>query len=711
MTSSRRNLTAGAVAMLLCVFVITDTGGTRAQEPDGNFGVGIPSVFLPKYLRYRAQQLNSGTPDVLRIRLGYVKGLSRSFTAMVGEAAVNLQSGAFNVSLNGLTPLQTYTVWLLDQTDIDTVPPVPDTVVGLVTFLATGPTRLLTGLLPVSLPLGFTIDRVAVVPGTLPGTGPLASGSVNVFQKIFFRRLSLVNESTGVILFQETTPAPALAGLVPDLAAQTDALASSVGAFDGPPTLGFASPSAQLMSSSPLETSAQAESSGGSVKLDKLISKGAELFFEETFKGNGRTCGSCHPASNNFTIDKDFIATLPANDPLFVAEFNPALAGLERPLLMKQFGLILENLDGLDNPTQKFVMRGVPHTLGLQVSLERDTSIPTGPPAEMTGWSGDGAPGTGSLRDFAIGAVTQHFTKRLARVVGQDFKLPKENQLDAMETFQLSLGRSKDFILDNINFTDGSADAGKTLFISGGTTQGFGGTCNFCHTNAGALAAAPAGQNRNFDTSVEEVPHPARDVQDFPIDGGFGQTPVNPDGGLGNRTFNTASVVEAADTAPFFHNNVVTKLEDEGIVSALEGVVRFYTGPQFSDQARIESGAAFKFTELQITQLVAFMRGVNTLQNIDVAGRELQEILDHRNNPRNEQDKRLQTAFDEIQDAIDVITEPFEGIFPAAVQPLTTAQQSISQAQLNTNPAQRRALVQQAIDKLVEARNAVATAP
>ena len=31
------------------------------------------------------------------------------------------------------------------------------------------------------------------------------------------------------------------------------------------------------------------------VKLDKLISQGAELFFEETFRGNGRTCGTCHP--------------------------------------------------------------------------------------------------------------------------------------------------------------------------------------------------------------------------------------------------------------------------------------------------------------------------------------------------------------------------------------------------------------------------------
>ena len=100
-----------------------------------------------------------------------------------------------------------------------------------------------------------------------------------------------------------------------------------------------------------------------------------------------------------------------------MAEFNPALAQLERPALMRSLGLILENVDGLENPTVKFVMRGVPHTLGMQVSLTQDTTqVPT--PSEMTGWSGDGAPGTGSLREFAIGAVTQHFTKRLNRVAG-----------------------------------------------------------------------------------------------------------------------------------------------------------------------------------------------------------------------------------------------------------------------------------------------------
>ena len=58
---------------------------------------------------------------------------------------------------------------------------------------------------------------------------------------------------------------------------------------------------------------------------DELIARGRELFFNETFGGNGRTCGTCHPADNHFTIDPAYIARLPPGDPLFVAEFVPAL--------------------------------------------------------------------------------------------------------------------------------------------------------------------------------------------------------------------------------------------------------------------------------------------------------------------------------------------------------------------------------------------------
>jgi hypothetical protein len=101
----------------------------------------------------------------------------------------------------------------------------------------------------------------------------------------------------------------------------------------------------------------------------ELIERGRELFNNETFDGNGRTCATCHPATNNFTIDPAFIATLPKSDPLFVAESNPGLAKLEDSKALREQALVTENLDGFDRPG---VLRGVPHTLALPVSITAD---------------------------------------------------------------------------------------------------------------------------------------------------------------------------------------------------------------------------------------------------------------------------------------------------------------------------------------------------
>jgi hypothetical protein len=144
---------------------------------------------------------------------------------------------------------------------------------------------------------------------------------------------------------------------------------------------------------------------------------------------NGRTCGTCHPAANNFTINPVFIATLPADDPLFVADTTPDLGrNFENNALIREVGLILENQDGFDDLGNNFNMRGVPHTLGLTQSVDSAQ----GP---QLGWSGDGSPGDESLRAFATGAVIQHFTKTLNRIPGIDFRLPTDEELDALESF------------------------------------------------------------------------------------------------------------------------------------------------------------------------------------------------------------------------------------------------------------------------------------
>src|SRR5262249_52325798 len=213
---------------------------------------------------------------------------------------------------------------------------------------------------------------------------------------------------------------------------------------------------------------------------------------QETFQGNGRTCGTCHPAENNFTIDPEFIAKLPPRNPLFVAEFVPELAAnFEKPELMRKVGLILENLDGFDDLGKRFVMRGVPHTLALGTSLRPapdQADQTTIPPQERVGWSGDGAPGAGTLREFAIGAVRQHFTRTLKRNPGVDFRFPTDEELDALEAFLLSLGRVEDLDLGALKLKGELPSRGKAIFLASDTENGkvAAGQCNPCPATGGA---------------------------------------------------------------------------------------------------------------------------------------------------------------------------------------------------------------------------------
>jgi hypothetical protein len=386
-------------------------------------------------------------------------------------------------------------------------------------------------------------------------------------------------------------------------------------------------------------------------RQSQVIARGRDLFFNETFAGNGRTCGTCHPAENNLTIDPAFIATLPKDNPLFVAEFNPALKeNFENPALMREFGLIQENLDGFDDLKSRFVMRGVPHTLGLRTSV-------TSPGGPRTGWSGDGAPGDGSLRSFATGAVIQHFTKSLNRVPGVDFRLPTDEELDALEAFQLSLGRQQELTLP-LRLRGTVAKRGQEIFLDNKL-----GKCNFCHVNAGATANFGGGSlgNANFNTGVEDLPdQPARlTTQKVPRDDGF-RTP-------GDGTFNVPPLVEAAESGPFFHNNAI---------ETIEGAVAFYDGDAFNNspaglalKKADPRGVGIELDGTQIVAVAAFLRVINALENI----RQSIELLQASRTASSSGERRslLERAGHETDDSTRVLEGG--GLHPDAVAHLQDA--------------------------------------
>lgn len=411
-----------------------------------------------------------------------------------------------------------------------------------------------------------------------------------------------------------------------------------------------------------------------------LIARGREIFLTETFAGNGRTCATCHRPEDNFGLSPAFIAALPPDDPLFVAETDPDLAeGFENSRLMRAFALILENQDGFDDLAANFNLRGVPHTLALATSVDSAQ----GP---RTGWSGDGAPGDGSLRAFATGAVIQHFTLTTNRIPGVDFRLPSDEELDALEAFQLSLGRREDPALP-LALKGVVPARGQEIFRDNTL-----GKCNACHFNAGANGDpdvfGPGVGNLNFDTGVEALPDQPADLTG---------EPVPPDDGLGtpgDGTFNTPPLVEAADTGPFFHNNAV---------ETIEGAVAFYNGEAFNNSpaGRLLAGATGGGINLDGTQVVAvaaFLRVLNALENMRAATALLEQSRDEKRGAARE---TLKLAVAETEDAAQVLAGG--GLHPAAAAHLEEARDLTRKAARSV--FQRGRLTRRAIEQQEKARH------
>ncbi|GAB4261818.1 MAG: hypothetical protein Kow0065_12420 [Methylomicrobium sp.] len=421
--------------------------------------------------------------------------------------------------------------------------------------------------------------------------------------------------------------------------------------------------------------------------LAEQIAKGRDLFLHETFGGNGRTCSTCHREDNNHTIDPKYIAQLPNDDPLFVAENNPDLKGLENPKLLRQLGLFLTNINGFDKPP---VFRSSPHLLALSTSIVPEPEKEGLTVSHALGWSADGSVGDGSLRMFTVGAIVQHFPKTLARREGVDFRLPTSEELDALEAYMLSLGRAADPDLDSMYFSSPIVQRGRELFHSKemGTGQ-----CKGCHFNAGANSSTTLA-NGNRDTGVENMPDdPARLVwSPAAVDGGFGPDGRNDCGFgaqsecYGNGEFNMTTVIEAADTAPYFHNNSVNTLEE---------AIAFYNSKAFHNSPGAEPAdpndpnsictRCIHLESTQITAIALFLRTLNVMENIRssndldrkaltlLAAGQYQDGMD-----------MLKLAMAETEDAIEVMEAGKLIPYYQSLRLLKQAYQNESQA-LNSN--------------------------
>jgi hypothetical protein len=387
---------------------------------------------------------------------------------------------------------------------------------------------------------------------------------------------------------------------------------------------------------------------------------------------------------------------------------------------MRQFGLILLNIDGFDNLNNKFVMRGTPHTLAQALSIEPAPANPFIPGStapfdgtngtHRTGWSGDGAPGQASLREFAIGSIAQHFTRTLDRIPGKDFRLPDDAELDALEAFLLSLGRRAELDLDALQTKLRDADVSAGLAFFKDETRG---KCTFCHDNAGANQGmlAPLGQgNANFNTGVEARAANLGLLGALrPVDGGFGKA-GSLAAGFGNGTFNTPPLVEAADKKVFFHNNLCTRIEC---------AVAFYGSTEFNNSPAANNSPAGVITPITLGQvdtfqLAAFLRVINALENIRAASEKLEnaQLLNETNGGHlNHRNKIFTLANADIKDAYRVLNEGRDlqfkpnGLHPTARTFLEYAQENCELLESTRTKAERSYRLTEALNALESAKN------
>jgi hypothetical protein len=667
-------LILGTVLVLGLPPVMLLTGGPTVEPP----AVAAPAAdplqaliaqetsFEDFYRDWQKAYLKAGGDRDVAVTLGWTEGLSTERSAARGQVNLDMIDGALRAEVKGLHG-QPADLWLVDNQDGPgrTVQPEPGDRMVRIGRLASGSPARIAARLGHEFFRDFELDLVVVSrAGKTPAESRLLLGG-----RPFFERLYTATRLEAERARQASRPS------------------------------GFLSPAflASMLEPRAAEASSSILISNGLVS--QAVGLGGDLFFRGLFSGNGRTCGTCHRVDNNQGLDLDFIQSLPANDKLFVAEFpatQGGVPGLERPLLMRNHALILENTDGFTppSPTVRFTMRGVPHSL----SMARSILAPADgrAPVQRTGWSGDGAPNTGALRFFPVGAVTQHFTKRLNRVSGVDFVLPTDTQLDRMEAFSLASGRLNELNLANVTLTNSGAQAGKLRFVAADAL------CNGCHANAGANIAP--GTNFNFDTGVERAPDPSQATEPHPRDGGFGTANRDCDGNgsndcFGDGSFNTTPLIEAADTEPFFHNNSSATIED---------AVAFYTTSAFA-QSPAGGGNPIPLTATDIANIGRFLRVTNASFNAAISIQRNNAALALENSTigssilrRLTGDNLLFLSSIEAIDALDVLSA--KNLHLDAQFLLLNAINKNNAALFAFSSSDRKALIQSAIADLTAAR-------
>jgi cytochrome c peroxidase len=688
------------IAVMACVLLSGVVSSKSTSRKKLNTGKGDSDSLMLQYNKWQQQQQGNAEARAsndkhLKIAMGWFNGMSSEYSSGGGFARINLRSGEVAVDVGNLSAGE-WDFWLVsEKSGTNSLTPSPETMKFIGRLNRQNDIATLKVNLGAEAFINFKVARAFVTRADeKPNEAFALTGIPTLFERLQYKEFLRAQESDNSFF-------------------------------------SFLFPTAQA-------ESAQTD-------LDLLVAKGRALFIGEKFNGNGRSCATCHPEDNNLTIDPIYIAKLPATDPLFVAEFDPNLSkNFENPEMMRKFGLVLTNIDGFQDLEKTFVLRSVPHLLSLSTSTKTDLNVlvdfTAQPPINRLGWGGDGSPGSGTLREFAIGAVIQHFPKTLARKAGSDYRLPTDDELDALEAYLLSLGRNEDIDISKIKLKVKSAKLGLKVFTpepppANTPESKMAGKCNTCHFNAGAttgfqgafsetcFTCAPSNFNGVFAIGADDIDMAKKLL---PPDGGYGVDQI-PAGnrfggsGLGFCTranfpgippgaplclaqFRTPPLIEAADTTPFFHH---------GLMSTIEEAVEYYNDDVFN-KSFTGNFPAFGNNDLsdeRVDALSSLLRVLNVIENIR-SSIAMQQRLKKMDNLI-DQKELIRLAMSDLDDAIDVISngvlkpEASKGAVMNAILNLNAARTLLINASQASDPTMVGQLIDQSIEKERLARAAL----
>jgi cytochrome c peroxidase len=321
---------------------------------------------------------------------------------------------------------------------------------------------------------------------------------------------------------------------------------------------GCAAPTDSTVASTSAELSPQ--------KPESLAVKlGEDLFDNDTFAGNGRTCGTCHGESEDFTVSPaDAQERYHANrhDPLFRAIDSDDGSGHSYDRLLTDATILVNiplpaNVAFADDPTERTATfaRAIPtiRNIALDPVLMSDGREP-------------------NLNAQAASAVNSHF---------QPHRQPLPLELDLIAAYE----RTEFSSTELETYAQGGAapvlppgntpseQRGRNWFIESPT-----GFCGHCHggpmlnaMNKYNPAGLPVG-TRFFTAFVSELNDAGTPTRDYVFTNADGTTTTvtSPDPGRALITGNAAdanlfkitTLWGSKDTAPYFHDNSARTLED-----------------------------------------------------------------------------------------------------------------------------------------------------